>query len=176
MTDTLVHSATAPADAGARPTRRKNAEHGFVAPPALIEALQDVLVDLLELQLQAKQAHWNLVGKGFRSVHLALDEVVDASRTFSDEVAERMRALHATPDGRSDTVAATTTLPVFPAGEVEASETIDLIVQRLEAAVATMRRVHDVVDEADPTSADLLHVQIQSLEQSAWMFSSENRG
>lgn len=176
MSETLVHSATAPADAGARPTRRREVEHGFIAPLELIEALQEVLVDLLELQVQAKQAHWNVVGTGFRSVHLALDEVVDASRTFADEVAERMRALHATPDGRSDTVAAMTTLPVFPAGEVEARMTIDLVVQRLEATVATMRRVHDVVDEADPTSADLLHAQIQSFEQSAWMFSSENRG
>jgi starvation-inducible DNA-binding protein len=35
--------------------------------------------------------------------------------------------------------------------------------------------VHDDVDEADPTSADLLHQIIDRLEQLAWMVSAENR-
>jgi len=67
--------------------------------------MQQVLVDLLELQLQGKQAHWNVVGKNFRDTHLVLDEIIDAARGFSDTISERMRALHAKPDGRSYTVA-----------------------------------------------------------------------
>ncbi|OUD84948.1 Fine tangled pili major subunit [Clavibacter michiganensis subsp. michiganensis] len=73
--------------------------------------MQKVLVDLIELHIQGKQAHWNVVGKNFRDLHLQLDEIIDSAREFSDDLAERMRALHATPDGRSDTVAETTTLP-----------------------------------------------------------------
>ena len=42
----------------------------------------------------------------------------------------------------------------------------------IEAAVATCRRVHDAVDEEDPTSADLLHAIIQKEEQFAWMISA----
>ena len=137
--------------------------------------MQKVLVDLIELHVQGKQAHWNVVGKNFRDLHLQLDEVVEAAREFSDEVAERMRALHATPDGRSDSVAATTTLPAFPGGEVDTAKTIDLITVRIEAAVGTMRDVHDQVDEEDPTSADILHAIIAKLEQYAWMISAENR-
>ena len=137
--------------------------------------MQKVLVDLIELHVQGKQAHWNVVGTNFRDLHLQLDEVVEAAREFSDEVAERMRALHATPDGRSDSVAATTTLPAFPGGEVDTAKTIDLITVRIEAAVGTMRDVHDQVDEEDPTSADILHAIIAKLEQYAWMISAENR-
>ena len=37
------------------------------------------------------------------------------------------------------------------------------------------RDVHDEVDEEDPTSADLLHEIIATLEQYAWMVSAENR-
>ena len=58
-------------------------------------ALQAVLVDLVDLSLVAKQAHWNLVGPRFRSIHLQLDEVVDSSRLFSDTVAERAVTLGA---------------------------------------------------------------------------------
>ena len=156
-------------------TRREHAEGGFTASPALSDRLQSVLVDLIELQLQGKQAHWNAVGRNFRDTHLQLDEVVAAARTFGDEVAERMRALHAVPDGRSAVVSAMTTLPEYPAGEVDTIETIDLITVRIERTVATMREVHDDVDEEDPASADLLHAVIARLEQLAWMVSAEHR-
>ncbi|HTL40463.1 MAG TPA: DNA starvation/stationary phase protection protein [Pseudolysinimonas sp.] len=161
--------------AGARTTRRQNAEHGFTASKTLTTNLQSVLVDLIELASQGKQAHWNVVGKNFRDTHRILDEIIEAARGFSDEVAERMRALHAIPDGRSDTVSASTTLPEFPAGEVATTDVIDLVTVRLEAAVHTMREVHDQVDEEDPTSADILHGIIEKLEQFAWMVSAENR-
>ncbi len=164
-----------PRGSGARTSRRQNAEHGFTASKALADNMQKVLVDLIELAGQGKQAHWNVVGTNFRDTHRILDEIIEAAREFSDEVAERMRALHAIPDGRSDTVAATTTLPEFPAGEVLTSDTIDLVTTRLEGVVATVREVHDEVDEEDPTSADILHAIIEKLEQFAWMVSAENR-
>jgi starvation-inducible DNA-binding protein len=47
-------------------------------------------------------------------------------------------------------------------------------VAALEAAVGTMRKVHDEVDEEDPTTADLLHAFIEKLEQYAWMVGAEN--
>jgi starvation-inducible DNA-binding protein len=175
MTTTIERPATSSNDAGAKSTRRQNAERGFKASKSLTDNLQKVLVDLIELHLQGKQAHWNVVGKNFRDLHLQLDEIIDAAREFSDTIAERLRALHAVPDGRSDTVSATTTLPEYPNGEVDTAETVDLITVRLEAVVGTMREVHDEVDEADPTSADLLHAVIERLEQYAWMVSAENR-
>ena len=163
------------ADAGARQTRRQNAEKGFKASKELSDNLQAVLVDLIELAGQGKQAHWNIVGRNFRDLHRQLDEIIEFARDSGDEVAERMRALHAVPDGRSDTVAATTTLPEFPNGEVLTSDVIDMVTVRLEAVVHTMREVHDQVDEEDPTSSDILHAIIEKLEQFAWMVSAENR-
>ncbi|HEV7949045.1 MAG TPA: DNA starvation/stationary phase protection protein [Glaciihabitans sp.] len=172
---TATRTVEAPADAGARKTSRENAEKGFQASKKLTDNLQKVLVDLIELHLQGKQAHWNVVGPNFRDLHLQLDEIIESAREFSDEVAERLRALHAAPDGRSDTVAATTTLPAYPNGEISTTETVDLITARLDTTVARMRKVHDDVDEEDPTSADLLHAFIAKLEQYAWMVSAENR-
>ncbi|HEV7812565.1 MAG TPA: DNA starvation/stationary phase protection protein [Leifsonia sp.] len=161
--------------AGVATTRRERAEHGFVASAELAQSLQRVHVDLIELHLQGKQAHWNVVGKNFRDLHLQLDEIVESAREFSDVVAERLRALHATPDGRSATVAKSTSLPEYPNGEVDTAETVDLITERLEDVVATIREVHDQVDEEDPTSADILHEIIATLEQYAWMVGAENR-
>jgi starvation-inducible DNA-binding protein len=157
-------------------TQRRTDVEGlrFVAPKRLAENMQAVLVDLIELHLQGKQAHWNVVGKNFRDLHLQLDEIVDSARAASDTIAERIRALQATPDGRSSTVAATTTLPSFPEGELSTTEVVDLTTGRLAATVATLRGVHDEIDADDPSSADLLHVIIDDLEKFAWMVSVEN--
>ncbi|WP_461169763.1 Dps family protein [Arthrobacter sp. Z1-15] len=144
------------------------------ASKELTTNLQAVLVDLIELHLQGKQAHWNVVGKNFRDLHLQLDEIIEDARVFADELAERMRALEAVPDGRSVAVAQGTSLPPFPAGLVDTEDTVTLTVGMLNAAVGTMREVHDQVDEEDPTTADILHGFISKLEQYAWMVNAEN--
>ena len=64
------HTATVPKDAGAKSSRRENAENGFVALEILVQSLQQVHVDLIELHLQGKRAHWNVVGPNFRDLHL----------------------------------------------------------------------------------------------------------
>jgi starvation-inducible DNA-binding protein len=147
----------------------------FDAPPSLPQNLQRVLVDLIELHLQGKQAHWNLIGTNFRDLHLQLDEIVDTAREASDTIAERMRALNAVPDGRSDTVTASTTLPAIPLAEHNTTDVVNLITTGIYAAVNAIRTVHDDVDAADPSSADLLHQIIDDLEKAAWMLKSENR-
>lgn len=148
---------------------------GFVASPELTANLQRVLVDLIELHLQGKQAHWNVVGTNFRDLHLQLDELVDLAREGSDVIAERMRSLWAVPDGRTDTVAATTTLPQFPAFEQSTGEVVDLIAARAYAAVDTIRSVRDAVDAEDAATSDILHGLIDGLEKQAWLIKSENR-
>ncbi|HTH91903.1 DNA starvation/stationary phase protection protein [Mycobacterium sp.] len=157
-------------------TRRTDTQvHGFQASPELSANLQRVLVDLIELHLQGKQAHWNVVGTNFRDLHLQLDELVDFAREGSDTIAERMRALDVVPDGRSDTVAADTTLPEFPPYELNTGEVVDLITGRVYAAVDTIRTLHDAVDAEDPSTADILHQLIDGLEKLAWLIKSENR-
>lgn len=143
------------------------------ATKELSDNLQAVLVDLIELGIQGKQAHWNVVGANFRDMHLQLDEIIAEARRLSDVVAERMRALEVLPDGRTGTVAKTTTLPTFPADQVDTRTVVGLVTERLEAVATTARTVHDAVDEADPTTADILHEVIQTVEQYAWMVSAE---
>lgn len=145
------------------------------AGPRLASDLQEVLVDLIALHLQAKQAHWNVVGPNFRDLHLQLDEIVDAARESSDTIAERMRAVGATPDGRAPTVTATASLSPLPPGELRTSEAVDLVTDSLRTTVETIRRVHDEVDAEDPSTSDLLHTIIVRLEEHAWMLSAENR-
>jgi len=157
------------------PAATHTAPVAFRASEQLATHLQAVLVDLTDLHIQGKQAHWNVVGKNFRDLHLQLDEIIDDARNFADDIAERMRAVYALPDARAKTVAAQSTLPEFPADEVDTAETVDRTAAALYAVAGTCRRVHDEVDAEDPTSADILHTILERIEQLAWMVDAENR-
>ena len=167
----IISTAAAPVTANRRTVDQVRV---FQAPDSLVHNLQKLLVDLIELHLQGKQAHWNLVGTNFRDLHLQFDEIVDAARAAADAIAERMRALDAVPDGRTDTVASTTSVPAAPAGLVGTSDIVDIVADRIYATVHTARTIHDEVDAKDPSTADLLHAIITDLEKQAWMLKSEN--
>jgi len=144
------------------------------ASPELSHHLQAVLVDLIALSLQGNEAHWTVVGPNFRDLHLLLDEITMSARLLADKVAERMRALGAEPDGRSGTVAESTTLAEFPPGLLTTDLVVKTIGDRLRSSTATVRAVHDPVDTEDPTTADLLHEILEALEQFHWLLTAEH--
>ncbi len=143
------------------------------ASPTLASNLQMVLTDLIELHMQGKQAHWNIVGTNFRDLHLQLDEIIEVPGSLPTTLPNACA-----PSTPSRTAAATrspadTRLDEFPAGLTSTKDAVKLVTARLERTVQTMRDVHDEVDEEDPTSADLLHAVIERLEQLAWMVNAE---
>ena len=117
------------------------------------DALQGTLVDLLDLALVGKQAHWNLVGPRFRSVHLQLDELVLTARTYSDTVAERAVAIGFPVDGRAATVAKETGLADFPHGLTPDARTIDYFVGALRTVVGRLRVRIAATEQPDPVTS-----------------------
>ncbi|MDN0200128.1 DNA starvation/stationary phase protection protein [Streptomyces sp. S.PNR 29] len=138
------------------------------------DALQDTLVDLLGLSLIGKQAHWNIVGPRFRSIHLQLDEVVSAARGFSDTVAERAAALGVPPDGRPETIAARFHLPGPKDGWLQDKDVVQVMVESLEAAIGRLRERIEATEKPDPVTQDLLIGITAELEKQRWMFDAEN--
>lgn len=138
------------------------------------DALQSTLVDLLGISLIGKQAHWNIVGPRFRSIHLQLDEVVSTARAYSDTVAERSAALGLPPDGRPETIAAAYTLPGPKDGWVRDNEVVGLMVETLDAAVGRLRERIAATEKPDPVTQDLLIGITAELEKQRWMFDAEN--
>lgn len=137
--------------------------------PVVVKALQQALVDLTDLSLQAKQAHWNIVGSGFRSLHLHLDEIVDEVRLAADDVAERMTAIQAIPDGRAATVAADSQVEPIDGGVLPTDKATVMIQERLEGVANRIKATLDEVDEYDHLSNDMLIGIATGLEKHAWM-------
>ncbi|MGX7695259.1 Dps family protein [Gordonia polyisoprenivorans] len=137
------------------------------------KALQETLVDLIDLSLIAKQAHWNVVGAQFRSVHLELDELVSVAREFTDAAAERATAIGVSPDGRAETVAKTAGTKGFGEGWTKDADVVVSIVENLKAVIAGLRERIDVTEDTDPVTQDLLIGFASKLEQLHWMWQAQ---
>ena len=137
------------------------------------QALQGALVDLIDLSLVAKQAHWNLTGRNFKVVHEHLDEVVALARTGQDDVAERAVAVGVNPVGRSRTVADRTKLPQLEAGYLDDDKVVAAVTDMLAQIIARFRERIAATDEPDPVTQDLLIGITAELEKQHWMFQAQ---
>jgi starvation-inducible DNA-binding protein len=145
------------------------------APSVTVTALQDSLVELIDLSLQAKQYHWNVTGPQFRPVHLQLDEITDAVRLWYDDVAERLAALDVPPDGRASTVVARTSLADPGPGWQKAAAVIVAMGTRLDAIAASLRTRALAIGEDDLISQGMLLEIGAGLEKQAWMLRVQGR-
>ncbi|GAB3557280.1 starvation-inducible DNA-binding protein [Actinopolyspora lacussalsi] len=140
------------------------------------KSLQATLVDLVDLHLVAKQAHWNVVGSDFRSVHLQLDELVSNAREFADSVAERAATIGVSPDARAGTVAESSGVPEFDSGWRQDHDVIAAIVEALGKLIRRLRARIDETDKTDLVTQDLLISIAAKLEEAHWMWQAKLSG
>ena len=133
------------------------------------DALQNVLVSLVDLALQGKQAHWNLYGQNFQSLHEKLDGIVETARASSDTVAERMNQLGVAPDGRRNTVAETSPLENYSPDFEPVPRALHLVADRLHTTDDALRSARKAVADPDPMTEDILIAISQEVEEHLWM-------
>ena len=143
------------------------------ANAAVTVALQSNLTNLIDLALLMKQAHWNVIGQNFRSIHLQLDEIIVDVRNASDEVAERMTTLGVAPDGRVTTVAESSALQAYPAEFVNVSQTVTLVADALKTTITGLRNAIEMLGDVDPISEDMCIAISGSLEKHLWMLQAQ---
>jgi len=135
--------------------------------------LQQHLVNLVDLALLMKQAHWNVMGPNFRSIHLQLDVIFESVRDASDEVAERISTLGVAPDGRSETVSSESELARYPGGFQKVSPTIGNVADATKTTIDTMRSSIEKLGELDPITEDLCVGISAGLEKHLWMLQAQ---
>lgn len=139
------------------------------APDTTVAALQDSLVELIDLSLQAKHYHWTVVGSEFRGVHLHLDEITDAVRLWYDDVAERLATLDVAPDGRLGTVAAGTPLPTAGKGWQKDVDAVTAMCGRLEEVAGRIERRAGEIGDSDLVTQGIFLEIAGGLQKHAWM-------
>lgn len=137
------------------------------------QALQACLTDLIDLALQGKQAHWNVLGPHFRSVHLQLDEIIAIARQGSDEVAERLATLGIASDGRAKTVVENSRLETGLSDFQSAEDTVTYYADRMASTIFGLRKAIEITGKVDPITEDLLIGLCAQLEKALWMFQAQ---
>ncbi len=135
--------------------------------------LQPILVNLIDLALQGKQAHWNVVGPRFLTLHEQLDKLVEDLREWSDEVAERLRAIEFPAEGQSGTVTKQSSLQALPSGNIPDHELVKQIADRVAAVAALGRAAITRLEAIDQVSQDVLIGIVEGLEKHLWMFRAQ---
>jgi len=138
------------------------------------DALQNALVDLIDLALLGKQAHWTVVGPNFRSLHLQLDEIVAQARDFADLVAERAAAIGYPPDGSARVISEGSLLPQLPAGWQQDKVVVEFFVGIYASLIEGMRERIDITGQHDLVTQDLFLGMTAALEKQYWMLQAES--
>ena len=137
--------------------------------------LNDCLATLIDLQMQAKQAHWNLRGPGFIGLHLLFDSLYAGVDKLTDAVAERIAQLGGLAQGTASVVAKTSSLDEYPLKPLTIQEHVALLSQSIAKAGGEFRKAIDWADEkGDAVTSDLATDVTKELD--IWLWKVEANG
>lgn len=131
--------------------------------------LQARLSDALDLEAQAKQAHWNVKGPHFLQLHQLFDSVHDEIEQFVDLLAERITTLGHVADGRVTTTASATTLYGYPIEATGGEAHLKALAGSLGAFGKAVREAIDQADAiGDADTADLFTQVSRETDKQLW--------
>jgi starvation-inducible DNA-binding protein len=135
-----------------------------------IDLLNRNLAMAIDLERQAKQAHWNVKGPNLIALHELFDKVAETAEEFTDLLAERATALGGTAEGRLHTVVESSSLPRYPGEIVSGREHVDA----LSTALASFgKSARDAIDGAeqfgDADTADVFTEISRETDKQLWL-------
>ena len=134
-----------------------------------IELLNARLADCKDLQTQVKQAHWNVKGPNFISLHLLFDKINDDVEHYVDEMAERAVQLGGVAEGTARMVARRSSLPEYPASAADGRTHAEALSSALAAfGKAARQAIHEAEDQGDLDTADLFTEVSRGIDKWLW--------
>ena len=135
-----------------------------------IDLLNQQLADVLDLGLQAKQAHWNVKGPHFIGLHELFDKVAEELEDFTDEIAERAVVLGGVALGTIQIVSASSRLPAYsPAASSGKSHVAALSSALAHFGKTTRTAIDTAAKIGDADTADLFTEVSRGVDKLLWM-------
>lgn len=135
-----------------------------------ITVLQQRLADAIDVMLQCKQAHWNIKGLNFYSLHLLFDQVHGEIEEGVDLIAERIGQLGGIAEGVTQAVLNRSKMPSYPVQAMTGIEHVSALSNTLSAYAETVRKAIEECDRInDQTSADIFTEISRAVDKSLWM-------
>lgn len=136
---------------------------------AVIPLLQQSLAEAFDLLSHAKQAHWNIKGPNFISLHKLFDEIAETVTEYVDELAERLVELGGLAHGTVKAAAKASKLPDYPLEITQEKKHIQALLASLAAYAKNVRADIDAADQAgDADTADLFTEISRGIDKYVW--------
>lgn len=135
----------------------------------VIALLQARLADTIDLMMQAKQAHWNVKGPHFFTLHKLFDKVYTETGVYVDTIAERIVQLGGVVQGTIRAAAKASGLPEYPLDITSGHKHVAEMAHALAFYGETIREAIDLAaDLKDAGTADLFTQVSRGVDMNLW--------
>lgn len=134
------------------------------------------LADAVDLQMQMKQAHWNVKGPSFIGLHELFDKVDEAVESYVDMIAERIVQLGGVAEGTVRVAAARSRLEEYPLDLAEGMAHVDAVAKALSTFGHQARTTINQADELDDAdTADLFTEVSRGIDKWLWFVEAHSQ-
>ena len=135
------------------------------------------LADVIDLQIQLKQAHWNVKGPHFIGLHELFDKIAEDVENYVDMIAERVVQLGGIAEGTVRTAAARSRLEEYPLNIADGAAHVEAVARALSTFGREARMTIDEtarLDDAD--TADLFTEVSRGIDKWLWFVEAHTQG
>ena len=134
------------------------------------------LADAVDLQMQMKQAHWNVKGPSFIGLHELFDKVARSVESYVDMIAERIVQLGGIAEGTVRMAASRTRLPEYPLEIAEGMAHVEAVARALSTFGKEARATIDEANALDDAgTADLFTEISRGIDQWLWFIEAHSQ-
>lgn len=136
---------------------------------ALAKLMNQRLASAVDLQMQMKQAHWNVKGVNFIGLHELFDKVAEAVESYVDLIAERIVQLGGIAEGTVRVAGARSRISEYPLNIADGASHVEAVA----CALSTFgEEIRSTIEEAsafdDAGTADLFTEVSRGIDKWLW--------
>jgi starvation-inducible DNA-binding protein len=136
----------------------------------LAEVLAGASLELRDLQLLTKVAHWNVRGPLFSSLHPFFDTLASHLDGWVDLTAERAVTLGGYAQGTSQQISSATPLAPYPVDVSQGEAHLRALRERFRRVAEDLRKALNAAEDiGDPITVDLFTEVSRDFEKDLWM-------
>jgi len=134
------------------------------------------LADAIDLQMQLKQAHWNVKGPNFIGLHELFDQIDEAVESYADLIAERIVQLGGIAEGTVRVAAARSRLEEYPLDIADGHAHVEAVSKALSTFGHEARNTIDEADDLDDAdTADIFTEISRGIDKWLWFVEAHSQ-
>jgi starvation-inducible DNA-binding protein len=135
----------------------------------LILLLNQRLADAVDLQMQLKQAHWNVKGPHFIGLHELFDDIDEAVESYVDLIAERIVQLGGIAEGTVRVSAERSRLEEYPLVIADGMAHVEAVAKALSTfGRETRASIDETASLGDADAADIFTEISRGVDKYLW--------